>query len=126
MRDDADDFLSLYKLEQLIKRYSEFIVFPIYLEKEVPVVSMKDEKVEAEEISTNEEAPKDESVEEDDVVVEKEDNEREAEEEEEPKTKLDWVLVNDVKPLWTRDPADVKEEEYISFFKSIAKTDEVR
>merc|ERR1712045_893836 len=49
------------------------------------------------------------------------------EEEDKPKTKKvskttwDWELINNHKPIWTRKPADIEEDEYSEFYKSITK-----
>ncbi|XP_059051617.1 endoplasmin-like, partial [Achroia grisella] len=37
------------------------------------------------------------------------------------KTVWDWELMNDNKPIWTRKPSDVQEEEYTQFYKSLTK-----
>merc|ERR1712018_255895 len=53
--------------------------------------------------------------------------EEEKEEEEKPKTKKvekttwDWILVNESKPIWTRKPDDIEEQDYTEFYKSITK-----
>merc|ERR1711998_312739 len=45
----------------------------------------------------------------------------------EPKTKKvkrtvnDWELINDAKALWTRNPADISDEEYKTFYQSLTK-----
>jgi len=45
----------------------------------------------------------------------------------EPKTKKvkktvnDWELINDAKALWTRNPADITDDEYKSFYQSLTK-----
>merc|ERR1712060_751147 len=101
LKEDCLEFLEEERLKGLIKRYSEFINFPIYLyttkeeEEEVPI----------------EEGDEEESEEEEEI----EDAEDE-EEDDAPKTKKvkktvnDWELVNDAKALWTRNPADITDE----------------
>merc|ERR1719511_419184 len=37
------------------------------------------------------------------------------------KTTWDWVLVNESKPIWTRKPDDIEEQDYTEFYKSITK-----
>ncbi len=55
------------------------------------------------------------------------DEEEEEEEEDKPKTKSvketvwDWDLLNDNKALWLRSPSDVTDEEYLNFYKALAK-----
>merc|ERR1712070_1077934 len=51
----------------------------------------------------------------------------EEDEPDEPKTKKvkrtvnDWELINDAKALWTRNPADITDDEYKSFYQSLTK-----
>ncbi|EOD30127.1 hypothetical protein EMIHUDRAFT_449776 [Emiliania huxleyi CCMP1516] len=79
LKEDCLEFLEEERLKGLIKRYSEFINFPIYL------------------YTTKEE------------------------EEEVKKTVSDWELVNDAKALWTRNPSDITDDEYKSFYQSLTK-----
>lgn len=115
LKEEALDFLEEDTVKQLIKKYSQFINFPIYMwtsktvEEEVPVEDeKKDEKPESED------AEEDAKVEEDT-------------EDDKPKTKKvsktiwDWVIMNDSKPIWTRKPAEVTEPEYTEFYKSLTK-----
>ena len=68
---------------------------------------------------------KDETLEDEDAAVEEE-----KEEEDKPKTKKvnkttwDWELINNSKPIWTRKPAEIEEDEYSEFYKSITKDSE--
>merc|ERR1719321_2097239 len=87
LKEDASEFLEQSKLEDLVKRYSEFITFPIYLHKsktetvEVPIDDDDDDDEEEEE---EEEGEEEEGEEE-----EEEEEGEEDEEEEEPKTKTE-------------------------------------
>ncbi|GMH03277.1 hypothetical protein Nepgr_005116 [Nepenthes gracilis] len=120
LREEAGEYLDEYKLKELVKKYSEFINFPIYLwaskevEKEVPA---DDDE------SSDEEAASESTSSEGDSEEEKEDEEAE----EKPKTKkitettYEWELLNDVKAIWLRNPKEVTEEEYSKFYHSLAK-----
>jgi len=113
LRDEAQEYLDESKLKELVKKYSEFINFPISLwaTKEVDV------EVPADEDESNDEEDKPETSEE----------EGEDEEEKKPKTKTvkettqEWELLNDVKAIWLRSPKDVTDEEYTKFYHTLAK-----
>ncbi len=117
LKDEAQDFLEEDTVKQLIKKYSQFINFPIYLwtsksvEEEVPV---EDESKEDAAEDAVEDGDEDAKVEED-------------ADEDKPKTKKvtktvwDWLVMNDNKPIWTRKPADVTDAEYNEFYKSLTK-----
>lgn len=158
LKDDAAEFLDESKLKDLIKKYSQFINFPIYLEveREHEVEIKEDEETSdssdeskdetsSEESSekSEEESPVDKDDEktdeevtdgemdeekdsdEDDIKVEDADEKNEDADSKKPKTRKEkrkeWSLVNEQKPIWTRDPNDVSEDEYNSFYEGIAK-----
>jgi len=118
LREEAKEYLEESKLKDLVKRYSEFINFPIYLwaSKEVDVEVPADEDESSEEEESSEEK-----------TTEEEETESEEETEKKPKTKTvkettyEWELLNDVKAIWLRNPKDVTDEEYTKFYHSLAK-----
>ncbi|XP_029521788.2 endoplasmin-like isoform X2 [Oncorhynchus nerka] len=116
MKEEATDYLELETIKNLVRKYSQFINFPIY------VWSSKTETVE-EPIDETDADKKDEDY--DEVEVEEE------EEEDKPKTKKvektvwDWELMNDIKPIWQRPAKEVEEDEYKAFYKTFSRdTDE--
>merc|ERR1712083_895661 len=123
LKEDAEEFLNEMEIEKYVKKYSQYINFPI---------SLYTTRTETEEVPTDEEAvdeddeEKDEE-EDDDLDISEEDDEDEIEK---PKTKTvektvnEWKRLNEVKALWTRSPREITEEEYIDFYKSLAKDDE--
>ena len=123
LKEESYDFLEQDTVRDLIKKYSQFINFNIYLwgsSTKTVEEPIEDEEEEAAE----EPEKKDEDAEADDEGTVEEDKE---EEEKKPKTKKvdkttwDWELCNEAKPIWTRKPDDIEQDEYDEFYKSITK-----
>jgi heat shock protein beta len=131
LKEDSYEFVEQEVIKKNIKRFSEFINFPIYLrvnktftrEEEV-VEEPKNETAGSNETST--ENPSEEKK--DDLEV-KDETEKPEEKKEEPKKKTktvtdwrwEWELINENKPIWMRNKADITKEEYNSFYKSLTK-----
>ncbi|XP_069486020.1 endoplasmin [Ambystoma mexicanum] len=111
LKEEASDYLELETVKNLVKKYSQFINFPIY------VWSSKTETVE--EPIDEEEDAKDEADEE--AAVEEEDEEKKPKTKKVEKTVWDWELMNDIKPIWQRPAKEVEEDEYTAFYKSFSK-----
>lgn len=128
LKDDTKEYAEENKLEELVKKYSEFINFPIYMykSKEVEVEEEDDEEEDVDEDDQEKSDEEDEEDDEDDVKDEDEDDEVKDDSEEGKKTKKetvwDWERVNESKALWLRNPSDVTDEDYRSFFKSVSKS----
>lgn len=96
LKDDSKEFLENFRLVELMKRYSEFIQFPVYgweSRTEFDEIPDGDEKDE-------EGKPKMKRV---------------------PRTEEDWGQVNRIKPLWMRKPREVEEKDYHEFYKTVGK-----
>ncbi|KAG0196701.1 heat shock protein 90 [Mortierella sp. GBA30] len=109
MKEDQLEYLEEKKIKEIIKKHSEFIGYPIQL-----AVEKETEK----EVEDDEE----EEVKEDGAKIE------EIEDEEEKKDKKKKTIkektveneeLNKTKPLWTRNPEDINNEEYATFYKSL-------
>jgi len=112
LKEEAHEFLEAGTIKDLVKKYSQFINFNIYL------WTSKTEEVE--EPAEDEEEAKDEAdAEDEDAKVEEEKDEKKTKKVE--KTVWDWELMNDTKPLWQRKPSEVEDKEYEDFYKSFAK-----
>jgi len=99
MKEDMNEYLEENRIKEILKKHSQFINYPVMLhvEKEVEQPVEETEQLEGvvEEV-TDKSVPEKKKV----KVIEKE-------------------LQNKVKPLWTRKPDDIKEEEYTSFYKEL-------
>ncbi|XP_027148437.1 endoplasmin homolog [Coffea eugenioides] len=118
-RDEAQEYLNESKLKELVKKYSEFINFPIYLwaSKEVDVEVPADE----DDSSDEDEKPESSSSEEEEEDAEKEEDEKKPKTKKVKETTYEWELLNDVKAIWLRNPKEVTDEEYTKFYHSLAK-----
>merc|ERR1711988_1079600 len=125
LKDDCKEFTEGDKIKELVKKYSEFISFPIYL---------KETKTVEEEVPVEEEEKKDEERKEDEEKKDEEKKDdlevKDGDETEKPKTKkvneevVEWTQVNSETAIWTRSPRDVEEDEYNRFYKTISKDTE--
>ena len=114
LKEEAHEFLEATAIKDLVKKYSQFINFNIYL------WTSKTEEVEEPVEDDEEAAAKDEAdAEDEDAKVEEEKDEKKTKKVE--KTVWDWELMNDTKPLWQRKPSEVEDKEYEDFYKSFAK-----
>jgi len=114
VNDESKQYLKVDKLKELVRRYNEFIHYPIYIwtskeeTKEVPIEDDHegDEHVHDDE---NDELKIDDVVDEDDS----------------PKTQTitetvtEWERLNNAEPLWRRPSKDITDEEYTSFYKNV-------
>ncbi|WP_457744817.1 molecular chaperone HtpG [Sulfurimonas sp.] len=91
LNDDEDEFLEVHRIESVIKKYSDHIPFPIFMDKEKHIPAKTDD---------------------------------DGKELEPAKTEIENVQINNASALWTINKNELKDEDYKSFYETIAHSSE--
>ena len=127
IKEDQTEFLEERKIKEVVKKHSQFIGYPIKLlvEKERDKELSDDEAEEEREKKEGEDEgeadelkPKIEDVGEDEDEEKEEKDKRKKKRTVKEKYTEDEEL-NKTKPIWTRNPDDISQEEYGEFYKSL-------
>ena len=91
LKDGEEEFLEEYRIEAIIKKYSNHIPFPIFMDKEKHIPAKTDD---------------------------------DGKEIEPSRTEIENVQINSANALWTLPKSELKEEDYKSFYETIAHSNE--
>uniref|UniRef100_A0A8C1LAY4 Endoplasmin n=1 Tax=Cyprinus carpio TaxID=7962 RepID=A0A8C1LAY4_CYPCA len=109
MKEEASDYLELETIKNLVRKYSQFINFPIYVWSSKVSMSTKDPRPLSLKFTDIE------------TVLYVFLNEQFLTPFQVEKTVWDWELMNDIKPIWQRPAKEVEEDEYKAFYKTFSR-----
>jgi len=119
LKEDSYDFVSQDVIKKNIKKYSEFINFPIYLRMNKTVTREEEYEEEVESPASSETAHNETES------LEIKDEEKKTEKVKKKRTitepKFEWELINENKPIWLKKKDEIHKDEYHKFYKALTK-----
>merc|ERR1712176_1422844 len=110
LKEDQLEYLEERRLNDLVKKHSEFISYPI---------SLWTEKTTEKEVDDDDEDEEKETKEGEIEEVEDEEKKKEKKTKKVKEVSHEWSLMNKQKPIWMRTPDEITKDEYAAFYKSL-------
>lgn len=130
LKDESAEFVEQDKVKNLVKKYSEFINYPISMyashEEQFEVEDHEEVPVNVAD-SDEEEIIGEKSEDKFEILTEEETGEEQQIGDIEPKMKTvtqqlwEWELLNEIQAIWLRPKEEISDDDYNNFYKSISK-----